>query len=137
MTQRIQNPPPQTGKGSESPSRHQRLLLQRLLIASEGVDGETRPADPNLQDHSMDFLGIDSSFLLAVGQIIMIDILLGGDNAVVSFWPAVACPRRSAAKRFSGSGGGPSGAGSRSSSLPCSPRAALSQTGRRRAPGHG
>ncbi|MFO1405219.1 MAG: TerC family protein [Azonexus sp.] len=51
---------------------------------------------PTLQDHSMDFLGIDSSFLLAVGQIIMIDILLGGDNAVVI---ALACRRLPEAQR--------------------------------------
>ncbi|MFO0121344.1 MAG: TerC family protein, partial [Inhella sp.] len=37
----------------------------------------------------MDWLS-DPSFWLAVGQIIMIDILLGGDNAVVI---ALACRR--------------------------------------------
>ncbi len=44
----------------------------------------------------MDFLGIDTSFLLAVAQIVMIDILLGGDNAVVI---ALACRRLPVAQR--------------------------------------
>ena len=41
-------------------------------------------------------------FWIAVGQIIMIDILLGGDNAVVI---ALACRRLDPAKRGSASSG--------------------------------
>lgn len=47
----------------------------------------------------MDLWGLDSAFLLAVAQIIMIDILLGGDNAVVI---ALACRRLPAAQRSKG-----------------------------------
>ncbi|MBN8443460.1 MAG: TerC family protein [Thauera sp.] len=43
--------------------------------------------------------GLDSAFLLAVAQIIMIDILLGGDNAVVI---ALACRRLPPAQRRQG-----------------------------------
>ena len=38
----------------------------------------------------MDLWFLESTFLLAVAQIVMIDILLGGDNAVVI---ALACRR--------------------------------------------
>jgi predicted tellurium resistance membrane protein TerC len=41
-------------------------------------------------------------FWVAVGQIIMIDILLGGDNAVVIAWPAASCRRPSAPRAFCG-----------------------------------
>ena len=44
----------------------------------------------------MDFLGLDTAFFLAVAQIVMIDILLGGDNAVVI---ALACRRLPEAQR--------------------------------------
>lgn len=47
----------------------------------------------------MDLWGLDSAFLFAVAQIIMIDILLGGDNAVVI---ALACRRLPEAQRSKG-----------------------------------
>jgi len=56
----------------------------------------------------MDLWFLESTFLLAVAQIVMIDILLGGDNAVVIALAAVACPRRSAARVFSGAWSAPS-----------------------------
>ncbi|TAH42346.1 MAG: TerC family protein [Betaproteobacteria bacterium] len=47
----------------------------------------------------MEMWGLDSAFLLAVAQIIMIDILLGGDNAVVI---ALACRRLPESQRRKG-----------------------------------